>query len=177
MLGWHRGGQIDTTSLETITQVNLAAGIEYAWEREGAVERLFTKNYLVASGNSSDLAPYKRGSALYLNAGIETQWLDAMVSFWSGHRFSAPVGAPVFQSVSSHIDHPGLLQDDRRLLFLRLKKDFTLAEELFVSARLEPFYDFDGEYADYSMSLYLVYQGFFGKVFLPRERQAAWPGR
>src|SRR3546814_10452085 len=74
MLGWHRGRQIDTTSLETITQVNLAAGIEYAWEREGAVERLFTKNYLVASGNSSDLAPYKRGSALYLNAGIETQW-------------------------------------------------------------------------------------------------------
>src|SRR3546814_7853652 len=43
MLGWHRGGQIDTTSLETITQVNLAAGIEYAWERAGAVERLFTK--------------------------------------------------------------------------------------------------------------------------------------
>src|SRR3546814_13870522 len=41
MLGWHRGGQIDTTSLETITQVNLTAGIEYAWEREGAVERLF----------------------------------------------------------------------------------------------------------------------------------------
>src|SRR3546814_20293143 len=38
MLGWHRGGQIDTTSLETITQVNLAAGIEYAWERAGAVE-------------------------------------------------------------------------------------------------------------------------------------------
>src|SRR3546814_6778475 len=100
-----------------------------------------------------------------------------MVSFWSGHRFSAPVGAPVFQSVSSHIDHPGLLQDDRRLLSLRLKKDFTLAEELFVSARLEPFYDFDGEYADYSMSLYLVYQGFFGKVFLPRDRQAAWPGQ
>src|SRR3546814_8718997 len=98
---------------------------------------------------------------------------DMRISDWSSYVCYSDL----FQSVSSHIDHPGLLQDDRRLLFLRLKKDFTLAEELFVSARLEPFYDFDGEYADYSMSLYLVYQGFFGKVFLPRERQAAWPGR
>lgn len=167
VLGWHRGGQIDTTSLPVMTELNLAAGIEYAWTREGAVEKLFTKNYLVGFSSSSDQSPFERGGALYLNAGLETRWLDAMLSYWKGNQFAAPAGAPIFQSVSSNIDYPGLKQDNRNLLFLRLKKDFTLAEELFVSARLEPFWDFDGRYADYSMSLYLVYQGFFDLFRLP----------
>ncbi|QEC53837.1 hypothetical protein EDD80_1081 [Anseongella ginsenosidimutans] len=167
VLGWHRGGQIDTTSLPVMTLLNLAAGFEYAWTREGAVEKLFTKNYVLGFSSSSDQSPYEQGSALYLNAGLETRWLDAMFSYWQGHQFIAPAGAPVFQSVSSNIDHAGLKQDDRRLLFLRLKKDFTLADELFVSARLEPFWDFDGRYADYSMSLYLVYQGFFELFSFP----------
>lgn len=161
VLGWHQGGQIDTTSLPVLTELNGAAGISYERLWEGAVEKLFTKNYLLGYSSSSDQSPYERGAAFYLNAGLETRWLDAMLSYWQGHRFVAPVGAPVFQSVSSHLDHLGLKQDDRRLLFLRLKKDFTLADQLLVSARLEPFWDFDGEYADYSMSLYLVYQGFF----------------
>ncbi|HYH57281.1 MAG TPA: hypothetical protein VD772_11755, partial [Anseongella sp.] len=157
-LGWHRGGQVDTTSLPVITNLNIAAGFEYAWEREGAVKKILTRNY-VAGFSSSGGNPYKSGKAVYLNAGIETRWLDAMVSYWQANKFAAPAGAPVFQSVSSNIDYPGFKQDDRRLLFLRLKKDFTLAEELFVSARLEPFWDFDGRYADHSMSLFLVYKG------------------
>lgn len=164
VLGWHHGGQIDTTSLPAVTQVNMAAGFEYAWLPKGAVEKLFTKNYIVGFGSSSDEDPYDQGGALYLNAGLESKWLDLMLSYWRGHQFIAPAGAPVFQSVSSQIDHPGLQQANRSLLFLRLKKDFTLAEELFVSARLEPFWDFDGRYADYSMSLYLVYQGFFDLI-------------
>lgn len=161
LLGWHRGGQIDTTSLPVITNLNFAAGFEYAWERSGAVEKILTKNYVAGYSSSSDESPYKKGKAIYLNAGVETKWLDAMLSYWQANKFAAPVGAPVFQSVSSNIDYPGFKQDDRRLLFLRLKKDFTLAEELFVSARLEPFWDFDGRYADYSMSLFLVYRGGF----------------
>lgn len=161
VIGWHSGGQIDTTALSAKTLLNLATGIEFAWNRNGAVEKIFTKNYLLGFGNSEGDGPYEEGTGLYLNAGVETRWLDVLLSYWRGHRFVAPAGAPVFQSVSSHVDHPGLTRDNRSLLFLRLKKDFTLDDALFVSARLEPFWDFQGRYADYSVSLFVVYQGFF----------------
>src|SRR5690606_6465707 len=36
VLGWHRGGQIDTTSLPAVTNMNFAAGLEYRWRRDGA---------------------------------------------------------------------------------------------------------------------------------------------
>lgn len=160
---YHSGGQIDTGSLPVRTWQNYAVGLAYRWEKEGALKALHTENYFLLyrlQGEDPD-NPYSSGMGAYLNAGADTRWLNLMLSYWAGNDFVAPLGAPLFQSLSSKTGREGFTQDKRNLLFLRLIKDFTLADELQVSARFEPALDLDSSQLDYSMSLYLVYRGIF----------------
>lgn len=156
----HRGGQIDLSTLPLVTVVNGAIGLEV--ERElpfGVLTKVYTKNYLLGFKDYSNeyRQPYQDGYGIYLNAGVETKYQDVMLSYWHGNRYITELGGKLYQSASTTVTAPDFLQEERRLLILRLMKDIHLLEGLTFSLRLEPVLDLDNPELEFSNSFYLVF--------------------
>ena len=101
------------------------------------------------------LLPYRYGRALYLNTTLETRYVDIMLSYWQGSRFFAPLGGTYYQSLSSSVTDPAFRDPYRRLLLLRLLRDFRIADAAALSVRVEPVYDFHAQLLDFSFGIYL----------------------
>ncbi|MCC9137212.1 hypothetical protein [Pontibacter silvestris] len=162
----HKGGQIDASDLPLLTVVNAAAGLELAQHYPSylAVERLYTKNYLVGFKTVSGVErmPYENGHGLYFNAGVDTKYADAMLSYWKGNGYVAELGGKLYQSASTTYKYPDYLEENRELLVLRLMKDFEILDNLTLTVRLEPLYDFNSSEIEFSHSFFVnLNTGFF----------------
>ncbi|MFT2007433.1 hypothetical protein ACMA1I_02055 [Pontibacter sp. 13R65] len=156
----HKGGQIDNNNLPLLTVANAAVGIDleqnYPFE---FLTRLYTKNYLVGFKDFSNevLLPYESGTGLYLNIGADTKYQDVMLSYWQGSGYVADLGGRLYQSASTTYKNPDYLQQERRLLILRLMKDIEILENLHLTLRLEPVLDLDYPKLEFSNSLFLTF--------------------
>ncbi len=164
LTAFHHGGQIDTSGLAVYTLWNLGTGVGMrysgpaAYFLQGAGVEM---QYLLSSqGSSGGINPFSRGWGWYLNAEVNTRYLDLMLSYWKGHLFYAEFGDPLFSSVSRKLNREGYTEPDRELIFLRLMKDFRIAGNLWLSLRLEPFWD-SRHGLDFSHGVYLHYTDVF----------------
>lgn len=154
----HKGGQIDTSPLPLITVCNGAAGLRLQKKSAHHFWKGWrTENYYLVFQDFSNVyqLPYKQGRGLYLNAGIDTRVQNLMLSYWKGNGYITEHGGQLFQSASTTVGHPDYLEKERQLLILRLSHDLPLAEDLTLSMRLEPLYDFTNPQLEFSSSLYL----------------------
>ncbi|UYZ58992.1 hypothetical protein [Hymenobacter latericus] len=157
----HTGGQIDTLDKPLQTLFNGAAGLGFLKRNpHSSVQRLHLQAYVLGYQDRSFTyqLPFRRGSALYLNAGADTRWLDALVSYWHGHKFVAPLGGDLYQSVSRTVNTPSYTEDTRQLLFVRLMRDFSLGHAAAITVRLEPVYDFRAKSTEFSAGVYLNFR-------------------
>ncbi|WP_241739249.1 hypothetical protein [Pontibacter beigongshangensis] len=156
----HKGGQIDNNDQPLLTVVNAAVGLElekkYPFE---LLKRLYTKNYVVGFKDFSNevLLPYESGTGLYLNVGADTKYQDVMLSYWQGSGYISELGGKLYQSASTTYKNPGYLQQERRLLILRLMKDIEILENLHLTFRLEPVLDLDNPALEFSNSFFLTF--------------------
>ncbi|WP_242926749.1 hypothetical protein [Pontibacter vulgaris] len=156
----HKGGQIDASELPLETMVNMAIGVELEKKYPFKVlHRLYTKNYLVGFKDFSNerLLPYEQGYGIYLNAGIDTKYQDVMLSYWQGDGYVAELGGKLYQSASTTYKNPDYLQEQRRILILRLMKDIELLDNLYLTLRLEPVLDLDNPKLEFSNAFYLTF--------------------
>ncbi|WP_242923471.1 hypothetical protein [Pontibacter liquoris] len=156
----HKGGQFDASELPLVTLANAAVGVELEKRYINKVlHRLYTKNYLVGFKDFSNtrLKPYEQGHGLYLNIGVDTKYQDVMLSYWQGDGYISELGGQLYQSASTTFKNPDYLQPERRLLILRLMKDFELFDNLYLSLRLEPVIDLDDPQLEFSNALYLTF--------------------
>jgi len=115
--------------------------------------------------------PYRYGRALYLNATLETRYADLMLSCWPGDRFSAPLGGTYYRCLSSSVTDPHFLDPMRRLLLVRLLRDFRISDAAALTVRVEPMYDFNIQLLDFSFGLYLnFWQEWFVGHLLANKR-------
>ena len=167
----HRGGQIDVSDLPLVTWVNAAVGLEA--ERElpfRILHRVYTKNYLLGYKDFSNeyRQPYQDGYGIYLNIGADTKYQDVMLSYWHGNSYITELGGDLYQSASTTVTTPDYLQQERRLLILRLMKDIELLQGLSLTLRLEPVLDLDKPKFEFSNALYLKFDTDF---FLGKPKQ------
>ena len=157
----HHGGQIDTLHLPVQTLFNYASGVVARLPLHGSVFQAVRLNaYGVSFSDHSGLflLPYSSGNALYLNGTLETRYGDLMLSYWRGHDFYAPFGGSYYQSVASRYGTPGFTDGERRLLFVRLLRDFRISDAAAVTVRVEPVYDFNRSLLDFSFGVYLNFR-------------------
>jgi len=157
----HQGGQIDNDSVNQLyVKMNAAAGlrISRSFSNQFIKEIRLEPYYLIYKENSSSGMPFDNGNAMYLSAFVDTKYLGLMISYWNSQNFLAPRGTAIYQSQS--IDKPNYFIPNykRELLFLRLLYEKPLFDKLYLTARLEPFYDFATTGLDYSYSFYLSYK-------------------
>ncbi|AMJ67003.1 hypothetical protein [Hymenobacter sp. PAMC 26628] len=158
----HHGGQIDTLHAPIQTLFNYATGVVARVPLHGAVLQAVRLNaYAVAFDDhsfSNYRLPYQTGNGLYLNGTLETRYLDVMLSYWQGHQFYAPLGGPYYQSIASRYGTPGYTDAERRLLLVRLLRDFRISDAAALTVRVEPVYDFNRQLLDFSFGFYLNFR-------------------
>ena len=157
----HHGGQIDTLHAPIQTLFNYATGVvtkSYIGGRIFQAVRLDAYGLLYDDHSFTYRLPFQRGRALYLNGTLETRYADLMLSYWQGHQFYAPFGGPYYQSIASRYGTPGYTEADRRLLYLRLLRDFRISDAAALTVRVEPVYDFNRSLLDFSFGVYLNFR-------------------
>ena len=157
----HLGGQIDTLHLPVQTLFNYASGVVARLPLQNPIFhalRLNAYGLLYRDNSGFFRLPFTQGNGLYLNGTLETRYADVMLSYWRGHEFFAPLGGPYYQSVASRYGTPGATDAERRLLYLRLLRDFRIADAAAVTVRVEPVYDFNRSLLDFSFGVYLNFR-------------------
>ena len=156
----HRGGQIDTIDRPLQTYFNGATGLEARYQLPNSHTALRLQAYGVGFYDKSFTyeLPYHDGAALYLNATAETRYLNVMLSYWQGRRFLSPLGGDLYQAASRTVANPAYAEPFRRLLFLRLLRDFSLGEAAALTVRVEPVHDFEQKTTDFSFGVYLNFR-------------------
>ena len=160
--GQHHGGQIDTLNKPLQTLFNEALGLELRRAISGSTMRGLRFNGYVLGFQDHSFTdgqlPFKYGRGLYLNTTFETRYADVMLSYWQGSRFISPLGGDVFQSLSRTVSNPDFLDRERRVLLVRLLRDFRISNAAALTARVEPLYDFNTQALDFSFGVYLNFR-------------------
>ena len=158
----HRGGQIDTLDKPLQTAFNEAFGVEARYQLGGSnVQAVRFNGYVLGFQDYSFTAgqfPYKYGRGLYLNATLETRLADVMVSYWQGSRFVSPLGGDLFQSASRTVSDPDFRDPQRKIVLVRLLRDFRIADGASLTARAEPLFDLNAKLLDYSFAMYFNFR-------------------
>ena len=158
----HHGGQIDTLDKPLQTVFNQALGLEARRNLTGTgVQAVRFNGYVLGFQDYSftkGQLPFRYGRGLYLNTTLETRYVDLMLSYWQGSRFISPLGGDLFQSASRSVSDPNFVDRERRVLLLRLLRDFRISDAAALTARVEPVFDFNTQVLDYSFGMYLNFR-------------------
>lgn len=157
----HFGGQIDTLHAPIQTLFNYASGVVARLPLNGRVVqavRLNAYGLLYTDRSGFERLPFTQGNGLYLNGTVETRYLDVMLSYWQGNKFYAPLGGNYYQSIASRYGTPGYTDAERRLLLVRLLRDFRISDAAALTVRVEPVYDFNRQLLDFSFGFYLNFR-------------------
>jgi len=158
----HHGGQIDTLRKPLQTLFNEAVGIEIRRSLGHAKIQAFRFNGYVLGFQDHSFTdgqlPFKYGRGLYLNTILETRYAHVMLSYWQGSRFVSPLGGDLFQSASRTVSNPEFLDRQRKILLVRLLRDFRVSDAAALTVRVEPLYDFSTQLLDFSFGIYLNFR-------------------
>ncbi len=158
----HEGGQIDTLHKPIQTLLNYATGVVALVPLHGGIFQTVRLNAYGLLFDDHSFAnyrlPFQSGNALYINGTLETRYVDVMLSYWQGNKFFAPLGGNYYQSVASRYGTPGYTNAERRLLLVRLLRDFRISDAAAVTVRVEPVYDFNKQLLDFSFGVYLNFR-------------------
>jgi hypothetical protein len=150
---YHKGGQQSTDTTRQYSAMNGAVGLSADWELSPKSSFYWDYYFLLSNNNTkSD----KSGMAQYSNLSFSINDFTLMFSWFRGIDFYAQNGTYIYQSQSRN--DPDLFLRNRELLFLRVMYNRSLNDQLRLSARFEPFYDFYTGDIEFSYSLYLVYK-------------------
>ncbi len=158
----HFGGQIDTLRAPIQTLFNYAGGLVARVPLGGGIVQAVRVNAYGLLFDDHSFAnyrlPFQAGKGLYINGTLETKYVDLMLSYWQGSKFYAPLGGNYYQSIASRYGTPGYTDAERRLLLVRLLRDFRISDAAALTVRVEPVYDFNRSLLDFSFGFYLNFR-------------------
>ena len=159
----HSGGQITKDTGQVVTNINTAIGIEAEWKLKGFFQKIRLQNYFVGyRQNSNYHLFFPNGSGAYLNLTAETKFMNLMVSYWNSTGFQSDAGGDLYQSVGRTFRHGNIVEKYRNILIVRAMKDYKILDNLYLTIRFEPYYDFNNNGFEHSESLFLSYRQRFG---------------
>lgn len=168
-LARHRGGEIDSSPGLVSTLYNGAIGLNVQRKLSGALNTLGIKSFLTfyTDGSPNPNQVYKDGYGVYLNPYFVTRFnLTVMGSFWYAHEFISPQGGNLFPS--SNEQFPSAGDPYRSFIMLRALYDVTLADNVILTMRAEPFYDTFSNSLLYSFGVYI---NFYDRFYLTNVRK------
>jgi len=163
----HRGGQIEPGPHYIATIFNGLTGLifKYSFNSFSSLQI----QPLIAYYNALNLPNpgdpgyqlFKSGYGIYPKILYRFHHhLNIMTAYWHGHKFIAPEGEYLFQSVSEI--HPNYSEAIRNLWVSRVWYQKTIGKYLNLEVRLSTYYDLHRKHMDYSYAFYMIInQDFF----------------
>lgn len=159
---YHKGGQIDDSDLPLVSLMNNAFGatVEMKLNESGFLRSLRSDNYYVyyLDFSNEKMQAFEDGSGWFFNLTLKTKAFNLMGSYWRGNEFISIKGGELYQSISSTFKDPDHVEEIRELFILRLMQDVKILDNLYLTARLEPFYDIGNKSFHFSHSFYVNYR-------------------
>lgn len=157
---YHKGGQITIDNRPLITETNLALGTEAIWKLPKNSNKLIFQNYVLGFKHQSNIIKeLKSGLGIYSNLRLENKRLNAMLSYFFGNGYSAKMGGDLYQSINKNDETS--TEKYRNLLILRIFKDYQIINNLFLTVRFEPYFDFKNRRYEHSEGLFISYKETF----------------
>lgn len=159
---YHKGGQIDTIPDPLITWFHAAPGLQvfYRIPAESAFRgfglQAFAPVFLDYS--FSNKLPFNKNLSPYLNLSAEFSHGTLMLSYWQSDGFQHYRGGRLYRTVSSSIHQPGLIEKRRKLLIIRWMSDFRIGPDIWLSTRIEPYFDLENKFWEFSHGMYLNFR-------------------
>ncbi len=157
LIAVHKGGQIDTSEDRLQTLLNYSSGLHLELDIDNSFLRMLSfRGYLAGYRDMSNIVHYhyEKGWGVYPNLIFHTRWVDWGFGYWAGHKFVAPRGEPVFQSVSQ-VDSE-LTRDNRKLFTSKVMFNHHLARGINMGLRFEFYHDFSSGQLDHSGGLHIM---------------------
>ena len=153
----HRGGQIDKDTSNMVMQFNGTAGLSYQFSTTNNYS-FKTEAYAVLyqENTNSGFYTYRNGNGFLAHVIVAKNGLSINPTYWLGNGFIADRGTTLYQSVS--LDKPGYTEKMRELFFVRFIYGKTVAPDLYLNVRFEPYYDVRNSLMEFSYSVYLSYR-------------------
>ncbi len=167
MITPHKGGQLDTNSAVVSTVLNSAAGLAAEWNNP--VDKKFLKQFKLdgyLTGyrhfHKSNLYPFEKGSGFLANVFVRSKFdIAFLATFWKGSKYIAPLGAPIYQSISSIVGKENYQEPSRSLLLLNLMYEKQMFPNFYVDARISPYIDLKKGYMEHSFLIFFSYRNNF----------------
>jgi hypothetical protein len=156
---YHKGGQIDTIPNPLITWFHGAPGLKifHRHAESGFFRGLGFQAFVPAflDYSFSNKLPFNKNVSPYLNVSAELSHGTLMFSYWQSEGFQHYRGGRLYRTVSSSIHRPGLIEKRRRLLIIRWMSDFRITPDIWLSTRIEPYFDLENNFWEFSHGMYL----------------------
>ena len=172
LTAYHNGGQIDTSKAGQFTQMSAALGLGMEWKNtEGSfLQGISTENYMLGQNTNSFVIPhtYKNGGGLFANLTFKTKWFSVMGSYWYGQQYMNLKGGYQYQSLNQTYNPNGIAVEGklingttnrhRHITFIRIMRDFNIAEGITITTRLEPLYNQEAAAWEYSYGVFFNFK-------------------
>jgi len=160
---YHKGGQIDISNLPLTTWFHNSLGtkIDINPGSGSFLKKIQVQAFGVNFLDNSNQKKFKYSKSLssYFNLSAETKWGTVMLSYWQTSAFPSYQGGKLYRTISSNIKNPGYQEETRKLLFIRIMKDWKIGPDLWITARVEPYFDLRNNLWEFSHGLYINYRG------------------
>jgi len=170
----HKGGQYHPPELILQTLFNSASGLRYEYQFN-------KKSSPVVVGINAWYFGYKDLSSVHqlaFNSGqawssnIYFRYGDLFISsgYWHSDRFVTIFGNPLFSSIS--VDSPGYTQLNSKLITWKFSYGKVLYKDISLEFRHEGYWDLNQKRIEYSLGLYLIFNGDFFLTKVPHKKTA-----
>lgn len=159
ILATHRGGEIITSDEGVLTLLNTAAGlrIEKALSSGRSVSfepMVYRFDAVTLPEHGVNSLPLDDGTAYYLKLKYQSRAIEAMLGYWRADSFFAPGGESLFHSISDF--DRDFIKEERQLTTAKFIWKKHIGEAVFLSLRLDMYYDNVAHQLAHAVGLYCV---------------------
>lgn len=157
VLVYHRGGEIDSSPLGVITDLNYATGLETQFKvGEGFLRNLDLNLHWVGYDCPDGPAPYgyKRGHGYSVTVAADTHIGKFSLDYWNAYQFIAPYGKRIYMSISDR--DIALSQTDRSQVAFNYMMKQHILKDIEFAFQGEALYDFLTTKFSFAFGYYLV---------------------
>ncbi|MCB9246636.1 MAG: hypothetical protein H6606_09430 [Flavobacteriales bacterium] len=162
ILAHHKGGEIDTSGLPSVSQFTFSYGSSFSWQLSGnGVRRIrggvYFNNYEDVSTRATTFID---GLGQYAFLSADWREFGLMITYWDSHQFQSSNGDVYYQSVSRK-DPAQYLLDYRKVWMFRAFFERDFGNDLALLARVNYIYDVNERQNDLITEFYLRWNGVF----------------
>ncbi len=157
ILATHVGGQISNypEPVQTITNASVGMHAERQWFRHIKRAGLFGYHMRYANLSDENRLGINHGYAWYVGATLEGNKGTALLGYFNGTNFIAPLGSHLFQSLSTM--DATFFEPKRELIVGKVDYHRTFLNQIKFTFRTETYYDLNQKRLDFSNTVQLTF--------------------